>query len=241
MSAVRTLRADEIECRPQQIKKSKTGNVGAILLLYKDARCDMNILDETYGPMGWRRNHEIIGGNLFCTVSVYDKQTGAWVDKQDVGVESNTEKEKGQASDAFKRACVNFGIGRELYTAPFIYVVLNPDEYFEDRSSNVKMSNNIKFMVSRIEYTDNRITGLEIIDGKGNVRYNMQKPVFTAQSVKSADTPTVQEPTSPPVPTGLMCADCGATITKAEGDYSLKYFSRPLCRNCQRKEKGASA
>ena len=81
MSAVRTLRADEIECRPQQIKKSKTGNVGAILLLYKDARCDMNILDETYGPMGWRRNHEIIGGNLFCTVSVYDKQTGAWVDK----------------------------------------------------------------------------------------------------------------------------------------------------------------
>ena len=240
MNTIRNLRADEIECRPQQVKKSKNGSVGAILLLYKDARCDMNILDESYGPMGWRRQHEIIGGNLFCTVSVYDRESGQWIDKQDVGVESNTEKEKGQASDAFKRACVNFGIGRELYTAPFIYVILNADEYYEDRSGNIKTNSNLKFTVAKISYTDNRISELEIQDSKRNVRYSMNKPVFTAQPARNAEKPPAREP-SPPAQTGLTCAECGATITKAEGDYSLKYFSRPLCRNCQRKEKGASA
>ena len=209
MNTIRNLRADEIECRPQQVKKSKNGSVGAILLLYKDARCDMNILDESYGPMGWRRQHEIIGGNLVCTVSVYD--TVPYIP-----------------------------LGRELYTAPFIYVILNADEYYEDRSGNIKTNSNLKFTVAKISYTDNRISELEIQDSKRNVRYSMNKPVFTAQPARNAEKPPAREP-SPPAQTGLMCAECGATITKAEGDYSLKYFSRPLCRNCQRKEKGASA
>ena len=107
----RTLKADEIDCR--------VGNVtdkGVSLLLYKDARVDMRLLDEVVGTMNWKREHEIINGNLYCTVSIYNEATQQWVSKQDVGVESNTEKEKGQASDAFKRACFNWGIGRELYT-----------------------------------------------------------------------------------------------------------------------------
>src|SRR5690554_1395175 len=119
---IRTLRADEIECRVQIVKEN-----GCSLLLYKDARVDMNILDETFGVENWQRHHEIVNGNLFCNVGVRfsrENNYGEWVWKQDVGTESNTEKEKGQASDSFKRACFNWGIGRELYTAPFIWVTL---------------------------------------------------------------------------------------------------------------------
>lgn len=113
----RLLKADEIECRIASIKEK-----GLSLLLYKDARVDQNILDETVGSMSWQRRHEVINGNLFCSVGIHCKELDEWIWKQDVGVESYTEKEKGQASDAFKRACFNWGIGRELYTAPFIWI-----------------------------------------------------------------------------------------------------------------------
>lgn len=114
----RKLKADEVEARVAQVKEGK----GMSLLLYKDARVDQNILDETVGAENWERKHEIIGNNLYCTVSIWSDAKGAWVSKQDVGTESKTEAEKGQASDSFKRACFNWGIGRELYTAPFIWI-----------------------------------------------------------------------------------------------------------------------
>ena len=113
----RDLRADEIECRVNTVSEN-----GCSLLLYKDARCDMKILDETVKPSNWQRSHELINGNLFCNVSIYDEDKKEWITKQDVGTESYTEKEKGQASDSFKRACFNWGIGRELYTSPFIWI-----------------------------------------------------------------------------------------------------------------------
>ena len=113
MNMFRTLRADEIDCRIAQIKEN-----GLCLLLYKDARCDQNILDETVGPMNWQRQHT--RDNRNCIVSIWDSEKQQWISKEDTGTESNTEKEKGLASDSFKRACVNWGIGRELYTAPFI-------------------------------------------------------------------------------------------------------------------------
>lgn len=105
MKHFRLLRADEIECRVSTVKKN-----GCSLLLYKDARCDQNILDETFGIFGWERSHQLIGDRLYCTVSVRNPDTGEWIRKQDVGTESYTEKEKGQASDSFKRACFNLGI-----------------------------------------------------------------------------------------------------------------------------------
>ena len=114
---IRPLKAEEIECRASVIR----GN-GLSLLLYKDARVDQRILDETFGPFGWKRSHQSIDGNLYCTVEIYDKSTGIWVSKQDVGTTGYAEKEKSQASDSFKRACFNWGIGRELYTAPFIWI-----------------------------------------------------------------------------------------------------------------------
>lgn len=115
----RLLKAEEIELRVGTCTEE-----GFTLLLYKDARCDMNILDETVGAMNWKREHK--RDNKNCVVSIYDEDKKEWVSKEDTGSESNTEADKGLASDSFKRACVNWGIGRELYTAPFIWV--NADE-----------------------------------------------------------------------------------------------------------------
>lgn len=151
----RTLRADEIECRVATVTAK-----GCSLLLYKDARADMILLDETVGAENWQRSHELINGNLFCNVSI--KIDGEWVTKQDVGTESYTEKEKGQASDSFKRACVNWGIGRELYTSPFIWV--NNCTIIE---KNGKPTTTDRFEVEFIEYDNNRnIIGLRIRNAK---------------------------------------------------------------------------
>lgn len=169
MNEFRELRADEIEVRVQSVKKGRK-NIGAILLLYKDARCDMNILDETLTPFGWQRSHEVVDGKLYCTVSIYDDEKKQWISKQDVGVESNTQAEKGQASDAFKRACFNWGIGRELYTAPFTYVTLREGEFYEDKGK-LKLSAGIKFKVQEIAYSNRKISGLLISDNKGENRF----------------------------------------------------------------------
>lgn len=142
----RTLNADEIECRVATVSAK-----GCSLLLYKDARADMNLLDETVGSENWQRKHELINGNLFCDVGILIN--GEWVWKQDVGTESYTEKEKGQASDSFKRACVNWGIGRELYTAPFIWIGCDDVKLDE---KNGKWTTYDKFEVDYIEYDRNR-------------------------------------------------------------------------------------
>ena len=131
MLEFRLLRADEIEARVARATEK-----GVSILLYKDARCDMNILDETVGPLNWQRHHSRDNAN--CIVSIWDEEKKQWIEKEDTGTESNTEAEKGLASDSFKRSCTNFGIGRELYTAPFIWIPaedcnlkkkLNSDKY----------------------------------------------------------------------------------------------------------------
>lgn len=173
MGYFRNLKAEEIDCRIQNIN-----NDGAMLLLYKDARVDQNILDETFGIFGWQRSHQIIDGRLYCTVSVYDKDTGQWISKQDVGTESNTEKEKGEASDSFKRACFNFGIGRELYTAPLIWV--DKSKYREVKNNNKKPTNYDKFKVKEIKVKDGVITGLAIVNAS-----NKNSLVFTFGNIKA--------------------------------------------------------
>lgn len=168
MEEFRLLRADEIDCRVATVKKN-----GVSLLLYKDARCDMNILDETVGAERWQRKHELINGNLFCSVGIFCKDLNEWVWKQDVGTESYTEKEKGQASDAFKRACFNWGLGRELYTAPFIWVNADDANISE---SNGKYTTFDRFEVKEIGYTDRKITRLVIENTKtGKIVYQTGK------------------------------------------------------------------
>lgn len=140
----RRLNADEIECRVQSNKDN-----GCILLLYKNARCDMNILDETVGQMNWQRDHKELKGVMYAGVGIYNDERSEWVWKWDCGSESNTDAQKGEASDSFKRACVNWGIGRELYTAPFIWINRNDYEVI-DKTNRCKDS----FRVGEIGYDD---------------------------------------------------------------------------------------
>ena len=173
VKAIPTLTADDIDCRVAQTATGTNGKVFAMLLLYKDARVDMRILDEVYGPMNWQREHDLIAGNLFCTISIWDEEKKQWVRKQDVGVESYTEKEKGQASDAFKRAAFNVGIGRELYTGPRINVALNDGEYITE-SGKVKIKPFVRFHVGEIKYNDrNEISALTVLDNQDSIRYKM--------------------------------------------------------------------
>lgn len=155
----RLLKADEIDCRVATVNEK-----GCTLLLYKDARVDQNILDETVGPFNWQRKHEIIDGNLYCSVGIFESEFQQWVWKQDVGTESYTEKEKGQASDSFKRACFNWGIGRELYTAPFTWVSAGKANIVE---RNGKYTTYDRFLVKTIGYDkDGNINKLTIINAK---------------------------------------------------------------------------
>ena len=163
----RKLRENEIEARVQSVKAN-----GLVLLLYKDARCDMKLLDETVGPMNWQK--EYLRDNSNCRVSIWDIEKKQWVSKEDTGTESNTEKEKGKASDSFKRACFNWGIGRELYSAPFIWV---PAERCNIKQSGNKYICNDKFRVEKITYDDDgNIDGLSIMNDTAKVRAFVQTP-----------------------------------------------------------------
>ena len=163
----RKLRANEIEARVQSVKAN-----GLVLLLYKDARCDMKLLDETVGPMNWQK--EYLRDNSNCRVSIWDVEKKQWVSKEDTGTESNTEKEKGKASDSFKRACFNWGIGRELYSAPFIWI---PAERCNIKQSGNKYICNDKFRVEKITYDDDgNIDGLSIMNDTARVRAFVQPP-----------------------------------------------------------------
>lgn len=166
----RDLTADEIECRVQSVKQN-----GLILLLYKDARCDMRILDETVGAENWQREHYECKGNLFCRVGICcrakidmsgnegDILLPDWVWKSDCGVESNTEAQKGESSDSFKRACFNWGIGRELYTAPLIWIPSNKCDINNGKCFD-------KFAVEKIRIENKRITALAIRNTTKNLR-----------------------------------------------------------------------
>ena len=143
----RLLNAGDIEVRVAQAKEN-----GVSLLLYKNARVDMNILDETVGPYNWMREHSRDNAN--CSVSIYDFEKSQWICKEDTGTESQSEAEKGLASDSFKRACVNWGIGRELYTAPFIWI--SPPGCNLKPWGMGKYKCNDKFVVTEIEYNENR-------------------------------------------------------------------------------------
>lgn len=191
MKELRLLKASEIECRVGQSGKSLKGVAWCSLLLYKDARCDMKILDEVFGMFGWKKSYTTINGGLFCTISVKNPETGEWIDKQDIGTESNTEAKKGEASDAMKRSCVNIGIGRELYTAPKIFITLNNGEWSE-QNGKVKLSAKCVFTVAEIGYDNERnINALVIVDNNGVVRYKMGE--VQKEAPKSEEQQTFEE------------------------------------------------
>ena len=168
---IRCLKPEEIEIRVQQITEK-----GAQLLLYKDSRCDKRILDETYGITGWKNRYEEIKGNLFCTISIWDDEKQQWVDKCDCGTESFSEKEKGEASDAFKRAGFNVGIGRELYTRIFYFASVPTKK---NEKGKYDLENKFeKFTVAEISTNEEteKIEKIKIANSKGNIVFSYGYP-----------------------------------------------------------------
>ena len=188
----RLLTPEDIEVRVAQVTEK-----GCSLLLYKDARCDMNILDETVGAYNWKREHSRENAN--CTVSIWDEEKQQWIGKEDTGTESFTEKEKGLASDSFKRACFNWGIGRELYTAPFVWV---PANFCEIADKNGKKTVKNGFEVLSIGYDENRrIQQLVILNDKTN-------EVVFEMGVKTKSTKRAEAKEET-----FTCKECGKPIT----------------------------
>ena len=174
---MRNLRKDEIE-----VRVASTQNNVAQLLLYKTARTDAAILDETFGQFNWQCSYSEIKGNLFCTISVKDPNTNEWISKSDCGAESNIEKEKGEASDAFKRAGFKWGVGVELYSTPRIKIPIEESDMYNGRFCQT-------FSLKDIEISpDHKITSLSIQDRRGNVRYT-----YNAQQAQQYQPQLIQE------------------------------------------------
>ena len=176
----RDLKANEIDVRIATVKIN-----GVSLLLYKDARVDMDILDETVGAMNWKRQHSRDNAN--CIIEIWDEDKQQWIAKEDTGTESFTQKEKGLASDSFKRAGFNWGIGRELYTAPFIWITNKnaqiKDTGRKDKSGNPVYTCNDKFIVEKIQITNKEITGLAIY----NETLKKRAFVYVKEEVKNEE------------------------------------------------------
>ncbi len=161
------LTAAEVEARVGQEYDS-----GITLLLYKDARCDMNILDETVGPMNWQRDHKEMKDTIYAGVGIRNEETGEWVWKWDCGTESRTEAQKGAASGSFKRGCGNVGSGRELETSPRIWIKKEKLEY--DNKGKLKT----KFDVTYLESTEDKVISCVVIANQKTreVLYTIGKP-----------------------------------------------------------------
>ena len=236
MKDIPLLTPSDVELRVAQIQQTQYGYY-VTLLCYKDARCDMRVLDAVFGSMNWTRTHEVINGNLFCTVSIWDEDKKQCISKQDVGVESNTEAAKGQASDSFKRACTNVGIGRELYEAPDIRFKLNDTEV--SVGTNGKPKTYAKFHVGAMAYNKDlgKFTEFTVMDNDGNVRFELRKERRTeTNSQQPIPWMNEQRTTNPQFSQGAsFCSECNAHITSPKvADYSMKKYGRVLCYNCQK-------
>ena len=214
MEKFRKLKASEIDVRVSTINEK-----GLTLLLYKDARCDMNILDETVGQLGWQRKHSRENAN--CIVSIYDKDNQYWVEKEDTGTESFTEKEKGLASDSFKRACFNWGIGRELYTAPFIWISASS---YNVTKKNGKDTTYDKFKVDSIGYSEEGIINKLVISNTKTrkVAYAMGK-----------STPTPKAPEIKPEPKRQTAAEVSlkAQVDELREEFGVDFVNSIIIAN----------
>ena len=235
MEEIRLLKADDIDVKVKQVTEK-----GAVLLLYKNARVDMNILDETFGAENWECDYKEIKGNLYCGICVHFEEKFVW--KWDCGIESREDdgnEKKGEASDSFKRAGFKWGIGRELYTAPFTFANV-PTTSYTDKSGKTayKLTNQFeKFKVKEIDYIARTISKLVIVDSKGNVVFNMTAK-NTPQTAKPQETitnspkPQISQETPNNSP---KCEECQAEVTDKVAKFSKGKYGRVLCYKCQKK------
>ena len=220
MKEFRLLRADEIECRVSRVTEK-----GVVLLLYKTARTDADLLDEAVGPENWVNDFKVVDGTLYGGIGVDYGKGYVW--KWDAGTESNTEAEKGRASDAFKRAGFKHGIGRELYSAPFVFVPAG-----KCKITNGKCYD--RFEVADIEYDGQERISRLVITVDGSVVYEWGGTLEAPKQTKTA-------------PVELICADCGKPIydgKKKDGSvwkasdiaaYTRVKYGRRLCVDCGKK------
>lgn len=249
MNKFRLLNPDEIECRVSTINEK-----GLSLLLYKTARTDANLLDETVGSENWENDFKVVDGVLYGGIGIYDPQMDRWIWKWDAGVESKTDAEKGRASDAFKRAGFKHGIGRELYTSPRIWIT--PDKC-EIQEKNGRFYCNDRFSVSEIEYNEAcEIVRLVISNDKRGVdvfvwtqkRGKIQNSSASARKQGETEKSAQNEAQAPQgAPDGqYYCDGCGEQIkgVKIKGkSYSpadvahraLEKHKKQLCWECQKK------
>lgn len=250
MRNFRLLKADEIECRISTVSEK-----GVSLLLYKTARTDYQLLDETVGMYNWQNDYKVIDGKMYCGIgircaggmkidpnAIYNTPP-EWVWKWNCGVESNTEAEKGQASDAMKRAGFCWGIGTELYSAPFIWIPADKCNLYKNEKG--KLCCNDRFYVREIKYTDDEVINSLVIVKKNEVVYTFGLAAhgLTPQRKQSdvAEPVTQGHQSEPNAPTNdsdgefqPTCADCGKPISMKVHDYSAKKFKKPLCMDCQK-------
>lgn len=238
MRNFRLLTADEIECRISQVSEKGVG-----LLLYKTARTDYALLDEKFGMFGWQNDYRLIDGKMYCGIAVKNAETGEWCWKWNVGTESNTEAEKGQASDAMKRAGFCWGIGTELYSAPFIWI---PYELLQ-RTNGSKVYD--RFYVKSIGYDSNEnISELQIVNDIGAVVFThpRKKTVSTKADNSEERSVTTSEPRKVNIPAELtkasvkpnFCIECGAEVPDKVFDFSMKRWGKCYCYTCQKKYAG---
>ena len=174
MCEFRKLKASELQCKTTDTKFKGS----ATILIFKDARVDQRVLDETVGPMRWQKDYKEIDGKVYCGVAIKNSDTGEWVWKFDCGTEGNFEAEKSEASDAFKRACFNWGLGRELYDTPKIKIKCPDNYYYNDKLS-------MTFSVKSIEWNGNELVDLVIVDKFGKVVYSYKGGEQPVQSEES--------------------------------------------------------
>lgn len=224
MKRFRLLKPDEIECRVQTCKDN-----GVSLLLYKTARTDADLLDETVGAENWENDFKLVDGVLYGGIGVDYGKGLVW--KWDAGTESQTESDKGRASDAYKRAGFKHGIGRELYSAPSIWI--GSDKCTIKQGKNGKPACFDDFEVAEIRYDDQeRISNIRIVIGDRTV-YSFGSAV-----------PVPGRSTTPVSEMQFRCERCGDVLRpytdkngknvpiRKHAEGSKAKFGRVLCLDC---------
>ena len=244
------LKASDIDVRIDDLREihyNGSSYIKCRLLLYKNARVDMKYLDSMFGPMNWQRKHTLINNELFCSIEVWDHDKKCWVCKEDVGVASNYQAEKGRASDCFKRAAVNWGSGRELYTAPNITFNLAQNEASID-GKKIKVAFGVSFHVGHIAYNEDReITELVILDANGYGRFFYPASLKTSYLQPSPQGQSQARNVSQPsggnsgavnvrsAPSPYMCLSCGVEISQTVRRISVEKTGKALCMSCRNK------
>lgn len=227
MKEFRLLKPEEIECRVSNVSE-----YGATLLLYKTARIDADLLDEKYGPFGWQNDFKLVDGVLYGGIGIKDG-SGSWIWKYDAGTESNTEAEKGRASDAFKRAGFKWGIGRELYSAPRTFIPADKCKVKKNEKTGKWQCFDV-FDVSEIDYDEQQRICYLKIELKGKTVFEWGEPKDPEKYNKALGQ--------------IICADCGKVIRsrkKKDGSvweakdiaaYTRAIAGRDLCVECGKAE-----